>query len=155
MVGWNARMDGIQAAILSVKLRHLEEWNALRRLKALLYEERLGDTGDIDLPVEAAYARHVYHIYAIRVDGRDRVRDELNAMDVQCGIHYPIPLHRQKAYEMLQAARLPVTEYCAESVLSLPMYAELKEEQIDRVCGLLKTLIRTEKSRTEAGLVRT
>jgi dTDP-4-amino-4,6-dideoxygalactose transaminase len=143
MVGWNARMDGLQGAVLSVKLNHLEEWNNARRQHAGLYEELLKNIEKIVLPKEAAYARHIYHIYAIRVKDRDKLISQLAEHQIFCGIHYPVPLHLQKAYESLAvpAGRLPVAEQCASEFVSLPMYPELKEEQIVYVYEILKSLI--------------
>ena len=101
MIGWNARMDGIQAAVLGIKLRHLEKENDLRRLHAAQYNEALEEIEELTTPFQAAYARHVYHIYAIRVPRRDEVIELLAEMGVACGIHYPVPIHLQDAYQGL------------------------------------------------------
>jgi dTDP-4-amino-4,6-dideoxygalactose transaminase len=140
LVGWNGRMDGIQGAVLKVKLRYLDEANAARRKNAERYATHLGDVPGVRLPVEAEYARHVYHVYAVRVAGRDAVMGRLRASGIGCGIHYPIPLHLQGAYR--DAGRgegtFPVAETCAREFLSLPMYPELTEEQIAHVAKVLR-----------------
>lgn len=140
VVGWNARMDGIQGAILSVKLKHLEGWNEARRRNATEYGEMLGGVGSIILPAEGAGNRHVYHVYAIRVKARDSLLARLKDEGVNCAIHYPVPVHLQKAYEHLgmRKGSLPVAERCAGEFLSLPMFAELSREGIEHVCGSLR-----------------
>jgi dTDP-4-amino-4,6-dideoxygalactose transaminase len=140
MFGWNARMDGLQGAALRVKLDHLEAWNEARRRNARSYGERLRDVRDVVLPVEAPYARHVYHIYAVRIPRRDEVKSELEAKGIVCGLHYPRPLHLQEGYADLgyREGAFPVAEECARTFLSLPMFAELSEEQISRVGTELK-----------------
>jgi dTDP-4-amino-4,6-dideoxygalactose transaminase len=132
VVGWNARMDGIQGAILSVKLKHLEEWNERRRKNAGRYGELLAGTKNVIIPTEGASNRHVYHVYAIRVPRRDALMTELKEHGVNCAIHYPVPIHLQKAYEHLHlpGGSLPTAERCANEFLSLPMFAELDEAQI-------------------------
>jgi dTDP-4-amino-4,6-dideoxygalactose transaminase len=139
-VGWNARMDGFQGAVLSVKLKHLPSWNAARRKNAQLYNTLLGDLGDIHKAVEAEYARHVYHIYAVRVDHRDDVMKSLAERNIHCGVHYPIPIHLQDAYKFLGYSRgsFPVTEEHADELLSLPMFPELTQKQIGQVCREIK-----------------
>ena len=140
VVGTNARMDGIQGAVLSVKLRHLEAWNEARIRHAALYDRLLEDTAGVTTPARAPYARHVYHIYCVRVPERDRVLAALKEMGVSCGIHYPVPVHLQKAYGSLGLApgAYPVSERYAEEILSLPMFPELTEEQIRHVAECLK-----------------
>jgi dTDP-4-amino-4,6-dideoxygalactose transaminase len=134
-MGWNCRMDGIQAAILSIKLRHLEEANLLRRERALQYNQGFEGIEGVATPFEADYARHVYHVYAIRVQERDEVRRFLEEKGVGCGVHYPIPIHLQEACRGLghTAGAFPVAENLAEEFLSLPMFPELTEEQIEYV----------------------
>lgn len=135
MIGWNGRMDGIQGAVLGVKLKHLALWNENRRRHAALYHDLLHGQEEIMLPVEKEYARHIYHIYAIRVGNRDRVLARLTERGVGCGIHYPLPIHLQEAYAPAGQKRgsFPVAERSAERLLSLPMYPELDDEQIERV----------------------
>jgi dTDP-4-amino-4,6-dideoxygalactose transaminase len=139
--GWPARMDTLQAAILRAKLRHLEEWNEARRRHAARYNELLADL-DVVRPYEPEHVRAVYHLYVIRVDRRDEVLRALNERGIGAGIHYPIPLHLQPAYEYLGYERgdLPLTEEAADQVLSLPLYPELTEEQIQEVVGTLREL---------------
>ena len=130
IVGYNFRMEEMQAAVLNVKLPHLDVWNNQRRARAARYNELLRDTGLV-LPSEMDYARHVYHVYAVQSDKRDELQKRLADAGIQTGVHYPIPNHLQPAYASLGYKRgdLPVTEQLAGSVLSLPMYAELTEEQ--------------------------
>jgi dTDP-4-amino-4,6-dideoxygalactose transaminase len=139
-IGWNARMDGIQAAVLSVKLRHLDTANAARRTAARLYDELLADQPAIKRPVLAPGRKHVYHIYAVRVPNRDAVLQRMTSHGIHCGIHYPVPIHLQKAYSFLGLGpgSFPVTERCARELLSLPMYPELHPEQIEFVAHTLK-----------------
>ena len=143
LIGWNDRMDGLQGAILSVKLRHLDEWNEARRERARLYTEFLEDVQGIVVPQEAPYARHIYHIYAVRVPHRDRIIADLCGRGIGCGIHYPVPIHLQKAYEFLGYAEgcFPVAEQSAREVLSLPIYPELTLEQLETVAGTLESLV--------------
>lgn len=148
MVGWNARMDGIQAAILSIKLKHLETGNERRRLNAAHYAELLSAIEEVITPAEADGRRHVYHIYAVRVPDRDRLFRQLGGRGIQCGIHYPVPLHLQEAYRFLGygANSFPVSEKCAAELLSLPMFPELSPEQIARVAGELESSLRFENA---------
>jgi len=140
MVGWNARMDGLQGAVLSVKLSHLEDWNNARRQNAHLYGELLQGAKGVVLPTEADYARHVYHIYAIRTDRREQLMAYLAERGIACGIHYPVPLHLQKAYQGLGLTEgsFPVAERCAAEFVSLPMFPELTAEQISFVADEIK-----------------
>ena len=135
MVGWNARMDGIQAAVLGVKLRYLERGNELRRSHAAQYNRALKGIEELVTPVEAAYARHVYHIYAIRFRGRNEVIKALAEMGIACGIHYPIPVHLQQAYQSLgyEAGAFPIAERAAREFISLPMFPELTSAQVEMV----------------------
>lgn len=143
VVGWNARMDGIQGAILDVKLKYLADWNELRRAHAREYTRLLSPVGGVRLPHEANYARHIYHVYAIRAQQRDRLMACLAEKGVSCGIHYPVPIHLQDAYRFLglEAGSFPVAEKCAEELLSLPMFPELTAEQIAYVADMLESNI--------------
>jgi dTDP-4-amino-4,6-dideoxygalactose transaminase len=143
MVGWNGRMDGLQGAVLSVKLKHLPAWNEERRKNAQLYNELLSDLNSVTTPFEAPAARHIYHIYAIRVRSRDALIRILAEKDIHCGIHYPIPIHLQDAYRFLgyEKGGLPVTERCTNELASLPMFPELSREQIERVCDEIKAFL--------------
>ena len=136
--GFNYRMDGIQGAALRVKLRHLPKWTAARRRNAEIYNRLLADTHVVP-PMEDPYARHVYHVYAIRTANRDGLQALLQENGIQSGIHYPIPVHMQKAYAEFGFAEgdLPITEQAAREQLSLPMFAELTEAQIQEVCVVI------------------
>lgn len=149
-IGWNARMDGIQAAVLRVKLRDLDRGNAARRAHARLYGEYLGGQEDLITPQEAEYALHVYHVYAVRVQGRDQLLRTLADRGIACGIHYPIPIHLQKAYRSLGLGHgsFPVAERCAEEFLSLPMFPELTPEQIETVVREIKTQLSLAKNQS-------
>jgi dTDP-4-amino-4,6-dideoxygalactose transaminase len=135
LMGWNCRMDGIQAAVLSIKLRHLEEGNALRREHALQYNQAFAGLDAVATPFEANYARHVYHVYAIRVQERDNVWRSLEEKGIGCAVHYPVPIHLQEACRKLGYTwgAFPVAENLAEEFLSLPMFPELTEDQIEYV----------------------
>jgi dTDP-4-amino-4,6-dideoxygalactose transaminase len=139
-IGWNARMDGIQAAVLSVKLRRLDVANAARRGHAKLYDELLASEPRVLRPKTGRHNLHVFHIYAVRVKNRDEVLQRMAARGVNCSIHYPVPIHLQKAYAFLGYGQgsFPVAEKCAEEFLSLPMYPELKPDQINFVVETLK-----------------
>jgi len=132
--GWNERLDAIQAAVLRVKLRHLDRWNALRRAHAAVYEEALSDAG-VRTPCAATWAEHIWHLYVIRSAERDQLRSALAADGVETGLHYPLPLHLQPALARLGYSRgdFPVTEAWAEELLSLPMFTELETSEIERV----------------------
>ena len=139
-IGWNARMDGVQAAILSLKLSRLPAANAARRAHAELYNQLLADEPRVIRPVAAPGRLHVYHIYSVRVRDRDDVLQRMTARGVNCGIHYPVPIHLQSAYAFLglKAGCFPVAERCARELLSLPMYPELQPEQIQFVVDMLR-----------------
>lgn len=141
-VGYNSRLDTLQAAILRVKLRHLNEWNDLRRKNALIYANYLKDA-DITLPLESDYGKHVYHIYAAKVKKRDVVLKEFAENNVGVLVHYPIPLHLQEVYKDLGYSRgdFPVSERVSAEILSLPMHPYLKEAQIEFVAGILKKVL--------------
>lgn len=135
VIGWNARLDGIQGAILSAKLKHLPQWNTHRREIAGLYKELLKDVNEIVLPYEADYGKAVYHIFAIMVENRDQFIADLKEKEVYCGIHYPVPLHKQEAYSKFDCAKMnfPVAEECASKYVSLPIGEHLENEQIQYV----------------------
>ena len=146
VVGWNGRMDGIQAAVLSVKLKYLAAWNEARRRNAQLYNELLANTDGLIIPTEADYARHIYHIYAIRAENRDALMGALAQKDIACGIHYPLPIHLQQAYRFLGYSKssFPVAERCAQETVSLPMFAELKPGQIEKVCQEIRSFLKVK-----------
>jgi dTDP-4-amino-4,6-dideoxygalactose transaminase len=143
LVGWNGRMDGIQAAVLRIKLRHLEKGNQLRRTHASRYDRAFGDMESVVVPRQAAYARHVYHVYAIRIQDRDEVMQFLTEERIGCGIHYPVPIHLQGAYRGLgyEQGAFPIAERCAMEFLSLPMFPELTPEQADNVIQGVKDAV--------------
>jgi dTDP-4-amino-4,6-dideoxygalactose transaminase len=136
--GLNSRLDELQAAILRVKLRWLDEWNAERRKHAKLYDQLLQDAA-IATPVEMEYGKHCYHLYVIRHERRDELQRFLIDKGVGAIVHYPVPVHLQEAYQDLGFCEgtLPVTEEYARKVLSLPVAAELSVEQIELVCDLI------------------
>jgi dTDP-4-amino-4,6-dideoxygalactose transaminase len=138
--GYNGRLHAIQAAFLRIKLRHLEEWTEGRRRVAARYREGLSGVGGVTLPVEMPWARHVYHLYVIQAERRDALQAFLNERGINTGLHYPLPLHLQNAYRYLGYERgaFPVTERLAESLLSLPMFPELTDDQVDRVSGAIR-----------------
>ncbi len=140
--GYNYRMDGIQGAILRVKLRYLEQWTEARRAHARLYNELLAGT-DVVLPQEVADRRHVYHIYGIQVENRAAVQSALHTHGIGTNIHYPIPVHLLPAYADLgyKPGDFSVTERIASHELSLPMFAELTEEQIRTVADTIKEVL--------------
>jgi dTDP-4-amino-4,6-dideoxygalactose transaminase len=140
MIGWNARMDGIQGAVLHVKLKYLQGWNDSRRKNAQKYSELLSAVKDVMPPRQAEYAKHIYHIYAIRIKQREKLMAHLTAKGIACGIQYPIPLHLQDAYRFLNlgVGSFPIAEKCAAEYLSLPMYPELTSEQINYVAKEIK-----------------
>jgi dTDP-4-amino-4,6-dideoxygalactose transaminase len=138
--GVNSRLDELQAAILRVKLRKLEEWNERRRAHAATYAWLLEGL-DVGLPIVRPGASHVYHLYVVRLKDRDRVRGELADRGVSTGVHYPIPIHRQAAFtdeNARIAGDLSVSEALAEQVISLPMYPELEVGQLHSVAGCLR-----------------
>jgi len=138
--GFNYRMEGMQGAILRVKLRHLERWTEARRRHAVRYAERLAE-GGVTPPAEMPYARHVYHVYAVRAAYRDALFQSLAGAGVQAGIHYPVPVHLQKAYrdQRYKEGDFPVAERVAREVLSLPMFPEMTAAQIDEVASAVRT----------------
>jgi dTDP-4-amino-4,6-dideoxygalactose transaminase len=138
--GYNSRLDEMQAAILRVKLKRLDEWNKLRRKNASIYNDLLEDVDEVVMPSEAEYAKHVYHLYVIRTHRRDELQDWLKSKGVGTGLHYPIPVHLQKAYEYLgyKEGDFPVTEDCAKQILSLPMFPELTQKEIEKVVTEIK-----------------
>jgi dTDP-4-amino-4,6-dideoxygalactose transaminase len=136
-VGFGFRLDTLQASVLRVKLRHLEEWTEKRRDHAWHYTRRLKDR--VKTPIEAEGRRHVFHLYTIRTPQRDALCKHLDKAGINTGIHYPVPLHLQPAYASFGGKRgdLPVTERCADELLSLPIYAELTEAQVDYICDCI------------------
>jgi dTDP-4-amino-4,6-dideoxygalactose transaminase len=140
--GYNSRLDTIQAAVLLVKLGYLDDWNEKRRKCARLYNELLANV-DVVIPIEEEEFKHVYHLYVIRTVKRDEMINFLKSRDIYCGIHYPIPIHLQKAYKNLgyKNGDFPITEKYASQILSLPMFPELTEEQIYYVVDNIKEFL--------------
>ncbi|MEK8022703.1 MAG: DegT/DnrJ/EryC1/StrS family aminotransferase [Candidatus Hydrogenedentota bacterium] len=138
--GFNYRMEGIQGAILGVKLKYLAAWTEARRKNAALYAEAFKGSS-IVAPAEMSYARHVFHVYAIRSPRRDAIHKMLTDADIQSGIHYPIPIHMQKSYADLghKPGDFPHAEKAAAEVLSLPMFPELTPAQIAQVADVVKS----------------
>jgi dTDP-4-amino-4,6-dideoxygalactose transaminase len=141
--GFNYRMDGIQGAILRVKLRHLEAWTKKRRQVATWYGETL-DREIVRLPEARPGCRHVYHVYVVRTDDRERLRDALGRHGIQTGIHYPIPVHLQPAHADLgyRAGDFPHAEAAAREVLSLPLFPEMTRDQVETVAAGVSAAVR-------------
>ena len=139
---WNRRLDTIQAAVLRIKLRRLDEWNAARRRHAALYDRLLRDS-ELELPWTRPDVEHVYHLYVVQTDGRDQVLAALRAQGIGAALHYPVPIHLQETYRDRGCGRgaFPVTERAAGRLLSLPMYPELTEEQVHRVANAVTSAV--------------
>jgi dTDP-4-amino-4,6-dideoxygalactose transaminase len=143
VVGWNGRMDGLQGVALSIKLRHLAAGNAARREIAAIYDRELAGQSGIVTPTVAPERESVFHLYVVLVADRDRVLETMQERGVACGIHYPIPIHRQEAYASLgmEVGSLPLTEDQAIRALSLPMFPTLGETRALRVAETLKSVV--------------
>lgn len=141
LVGFNRRLDNLQAAVLSVKLRHLESWNEKRRQAAGWYNELLEDVPGVVTPFAAEDGCHVYHLYVIQHPWRDELLAHLNKQGVRPGLHYPTPVHLQPCYRDLgvPTGSLPVTESIAARVISLPIYPELTRTQVEFVCQSIRS----------------
>jgi dTDP-4-amino-4,6-dideoxygalactose transaminase len=135
IVGYNYRLEGLQGAVLGVKLPHLDRWNDARRRLARRYSEKLARVGDLRLPVEREFGKAAWHLYPVRSQARERIFEKFAAAQVARAIHYPIPIHLQEAYASLghRAGDFPIAEAAAKQLLSLPLYPELTEAQQDRV----------------------
>lgn len=146
-IGWNARMDGFQGAILSVKLKYLEKWNQSRRENADLYNRLLSGLDGLSTAKPADFAEHVYHVYAVRTLDRDMLMSYLARRNIHCGIHYPLPIHLQEAYRILGLGQgtFAVAETCANELLSLPMYPELNKNQIENVAQGIEDFFREKR----------
>jgi len=140
--GYNYRMEGLQGAILRVKLRHLEQWTEARRKVAVKYDRLLANCG-VELPVEMPWARHVYHLYTLRSEDRDGLQASLLAEGIQTAVHYAVPAHLQPAYADLGYSwgAFPQSEAAARQVLSLPIYPELSGQAISTVAGAVKRAV--------------
>jgi dTDP-4-amino-4,6-dideoxygalactose transaminase len=142
-IGFGERLDALQAAILRAKLAHLEDWTEARRKHAARYDALLGPMG-IETVQVSPHVRHVYHLYVIRSPRRDALLEHLKSRGIGAGVHYPIPLHLQPAYSAeYKHVRLPQAERAAQEVLSLPIYPELTEEQLEYVAGAVAEFTQT------------
>lgn len=143
VIGTNGRMDGIQGAVLSVKLKFLEVWNSARRANADSYRQHLQDVPNVIVPVEMPYACHVYHIFAVRAPRREHAIEQLAKMGISCGVHYPVPIHLQAAYASRgeRVGSYPVAEQGANEFISLPMFPELSDVEIKYVTDNLKAIL--------------
>ena len=146
VVGFNCRMDGVQAALLRVKLSHLESWNARRQALAARYRRALADVPGITLPEAAAGREHVYHLFVVRCRERDALHRHLNKQGIAAGVHYPAPIHLQPALAFLgyRAGDFPVAEIAAREVLALPLYPELADEAVAAVCEAVRAWARQQ-----------
>jgi len=144
--GYNGRLDAIQAGILRVKLGHLADWTEKRRQNAQTYTHRLNAIDGLITPHEPDWVKAVYHLYVIRIKARDQLQAYLSDKGIATALHYPVPLHLQKAYAGMgyKPGDFPVAEKVAEEILSLPMFPELTEEQIDTVCEEIKSFIASQ-----------
>ena len=142
--GYNGRCDAIQAAALRVKLKYLPEWNRARREHANTYYELLSGIDGVVLPRITNGSQSVYHLFVVQIDNRDEIASSLKEKGISTGLHYPIPLHLQKAYDHLNIPEgsFPIAESAAKKILSLPMYPELTDTQISYVCDCLKEILR-------------
>lgn len=138
--GYNGRLDAIQAGILRIKLKRLDDWNQARKQNAAYYSENLSRIHGVTIPAETDFATSVYHLYVILVNDRDGLQQYLKEKRIATGLHYPLPLHLQKAYKHLgyKKGDLPITEIAAKRLLSLPMYPELTREHIEYVVESIK-----------------
>jgi dTDP-4-amino-4,6-dideoxygalactose transaminase len=140
VIGWNSRMDGLQGAILSVKLKYINDWNDKRRDIAALYDQLLPENNWLKKPCKVLNGQHIYHVYAVRARPRDKLIMHLHRNNVQTGIHYPLPIHLQKAYrDPNSVMHFPIAEKCCRELLSLPMYPEMPIEFIEYVSEQIRT----------------
>ncbi len=147
--GYNGRLDAIQAGILRAKLAHLDTWNASRREAAERYRELFAEHDSVELaPYEPDWSKCVYHLYVVRMMDRERVIRHLAEANIGTGIHYPVPLHLQKAYEYLgySAGDFPVSELVAPELLSLPMFPQMTAEQQVGVVAMVAKCLAPEKT---------
>lgn len=142
MLGYNSRLDELQAAILLVKLRYLDSWNKRRCEIAERYRVLLADSG-VDLPWEAPYAKHVYHLYIVRCVDRKTVQEHLRSVGIASGVYYPLPLHRLEPYQYLACspAAFPEAECAAQETLAIPLYPEMTEDQVEAVASGMREAV--------------
>ena len=141
--GYNGRLDAIQAGFLSVKMKHLAQWTSQRREIARWYHESFRESGAVVAPFEPEWSRSVYHLYVVRVVNRQKLQADLAGQNIGTGIHYPVPLHQQKAYAHLayRTGDFPVTERLAAQIISLPMSPQLTEQQAKRVVASVNNAV--------------
>jgi len=142
MLGWNSRLDELQAAILLVKLRHLDTWTERRRHIAASYRALLGES-EVGLPWEVPGAKHVYHLYIIRVRERKAIQEHLKSLGIASGVYYPLPLHLLEPYRYLdyKHGAFPEASRAAQETLAIPLYPEMSKDQVDNVAsGVLEAL---------------
>jgi dTDP-4-amino-4,6-dideoxygalactose transaminase len=149
VLGMNSRLDELQAAVLRIKLRYLENWNIKRRALALEYNKRLGEFPEVVTPFERADSTHVYHLYVVRVPYRDELLEWLNRHGVGAAIHYPVPIHLQEATRYLGygAGDFPVTEQVTSEILSLPIYPELTIDDVNYICQTVGDFLRARRGK--------
>jgi dTDP-4-amino-4,6-dideoxygalactose transaminase len=142
LAAYNFRLEGLQGGVLAVKLPHLDNWNNNRRALAARYNELFANS-KVVTPKEMPYAHHVYHLYVVLVEDREALKQALSEQGIETGLHYPIPLHLQKAYAHLgyKKGDFPVSEHVASHVLSLPMYAELPIEHVEHVAKSVREVL--------------
>ena len=145
LIGYNYRMSEFQAAVLNVKMKYIGKWTEMRRKNAEEYNTRLCEVEQVITPSELEGVKHVYHLYVVRVKNRDKLLMFLKENGIGTGLHYPIPLHLTQAYSYLgyKKGAFPVAEKLANEILSLPMYPELTEEQIDYICEKIKAFYKS------------
>lgn len=142
--GYNGRLDAIQAGILRIKLKYLDEWNEARRRNAKLYDKLFQDVEEVEVVPEPSWSTSVYHLYVIKVNNRDKIQKLLAEKGIGTALHYPVPLHLQNAYKHLgyKVGDFPIAEKHAKEILSLPMFPELTEEQIVYVVNSIKDCVK-------------
>jgi dTDP-4-amino-4,6-dideoxygalactose transaminase len=141
--GYNGRLDALQAGMMSVKLKHLPKWTEQRRENAARYRQLFAGNASVQPPFEPEWSKAVYHLFIVRVADRDRVMKELGEQGIGTGIHYPVPLHMQKAYAHLgyKVGDFPVTEKVAPEIVSLPMFPQMTKQQVEHVASVLKNAV--------------
>lgn len=146
LIGYNSRLDEIQAAVLRVKLKYLDQWIEVRRRIAQRYNELLSGVPNVTIPSEKSYVKHAYHVYVIRTPHRNELRNWLSSRGVSTGIHYPVPVHLQDAYMCLGlvSGSFPVSEKIVGEILSLPMFPELTDDEICYVCAAVEEFGRSQ-----------
>ncbi len=143
IIGFNSRLDELQAAILREKLKNLDVWNKRRRAIAGLYNQELSQVPECLLPAEEKHCYHVYHLYVIKIPDRDNVQQKIYQNGVQTLIHYPISLHLQPAFHFLgyEAGEFPVTEDLCRHILSLPIYPELQDSEVEKIASTVRSVL--------------